>query len=115
MTGGCGEPAEEELFTETQRALAETLGDPCEGLELSEASERDVNDQSPECAPGYCVTRGGDPGASDGVGFCSCRCDGPDGTGPFCNCGKGFVCEHFLDDLGLGGSELAGSYCLPSR
>ena len=109
----CGDPSEEEVFTETQGALAKVLGDPCASYPIENSNEIDVNDQSPECDPGYCVTRGGVPGASEGEGVCSCRCDGPEGTGPFCACGDGFACEHLIDDLGLGDRYLAGSYCMP--
>ena len=44
--------------------------------------------------------------------ICSCRCDG-DGPGPYCTCPESMQCEHLVDDLGLGHSELAGSYCIP--
>jgi hypothetical protein len=46
---------------------------------------------------------------------CSCRCDGPAGTGPFCSCPIGFQCvpliEFALPDGGAG-SDLVGSYCI---
>lgn len=44
--------------------------------------------------------------------YCSCRCDGPAGTGPFCACPTGYECTHLVDDIGLGHAELAGSYCI---
>ena len=43
---------------------------------------------------------------------CSCRCDG-DGPGPYCTCPDSMQCEHLVDDLQLGGPDLAGSYCIP--
>jgi hypothetical protein len=46
---------------------------------------------------------------------CSCRCDGPEGTGPFCACPAGFECRKLVDDLGLpppGPYLLSGSYCI---
>jgi hypothetical protein len=43
--------------------------------------------------------------------YCSCRCDGPDGTGPFCACPSGFECTNLVPDIGSH-AELAGSYCL---
>lgn len=48
---------------------------------------------------------------SDAV-YCSCHCDGPAGTGPFCACPEGFECTKVIPDLGFPGSELAGSYCV---
>jgi hypothetical protein len=74
-----------------------------------------------------CTTPDGDPvtaavlpqlaerPASDAV-VCSCRCDGPDGAGPYCACPDGFVCQHGLvESTGL--SDLAdrsyaGGYCV---
>jgi hypothetical protein len=47
--------------------------------------------------------------------MCTCRCDGPEGSGPFCGCPTGFTCAKALDDLGLGGDDVAGSYCVPSE
>ncbi len=44
--------------------------------------------------------------------ICSCRCDG-DGPGPYCTCPDSMQCEHLVDDLQLGGADLAGSYCIP--
>jgi hypothetical protein len=48
----------------------------------------------------------------DDAVYCSCRCDGPEGTGPFCACPSGFECAHLVDDTGNGHAELAGSYCI---
>jgi hypothetical protein len=77
------------------------------------------------CAYGSpdCTTPGGEPvttdvkpqllsrSPSDAV-YCSCHCDGPEGTGPFCACPGGFECLKLVDDIGLGHAELAGSYCI---
>ncbi len=49
--------------------------------------------------------------------YCSCRCDGADPNGKYCDCPDGFACTK-LDDLDLGAavargsSQLAGSYCV---
>jgi len=43
--------------------------------------------------------------------ICSCQCAG-EGPGPYCTCPDSMQCEHLVDDLGLGNSELAGSYCI---
>jgi uncharacterized OB-fold protein len=44
--------------------------------------------------------------------YCSCRCDGPDPNARYCKCPTGFTCTELLKDIGLGSSELAGSYCI---
>ncbi len=44
--------------------------------------------------------------------ICSCQCDGY-GPGPYCTCPDSMQCEHLVDDLQLGESQLAGSYCIP--
>jgi hypothetical protein len=49
--------------------------------------------------------------ASDAV-YCSCRCGGSDKLGRYCRCPEGFTCTELLRDVGLGSSELAGSYCI---
>ncbi|HVW30478.1 MAG TPA: hypothetical protein VHC69_34210 [Polyangiaceae bacterium] len=43
--------------------------------------------------------------------YCSCRCDGPAGTGPFCACPSGFECKSLIDGLSSS-SDAAGSYCI---
>jgi len=44
--------------------------------------------------------------------YCSCRCAGPEGTGPFCACPAGFECTELVPDLGpLGVQNFGGSYC----
>ena len=49
--------------------------------------------------------------ADDAV-YCSCRCDGPDPNARYCKCPSGYTCTELLKDIGLGSSELAGSYCI---
>ena len=44
--------------------------------------------------------------------ICSCQCAGS-GPGPYCTCPESMQCEHLIDDLGVGGEALAGSYCIP--
>ena len=45
--------------------------------------------------------------------YCSCRCDGPAGEGPYCACPSGFECAHLVDDYGTGTeSTFSGSYCI---
>ena len=49
--------------------------------------------------------------------YCSCRCDGADPNGKYCECPDGFACTKLEDlDLGAavarGSSQLAGSYCV---
>jgi hypothetical protein len=50
---------------------------------------------------------------SDAV-YCSCRCDGPAGTGAFCACPTGFECAPLIQDIGVGQRNLVGSYCIKS-
>jgi hypothetical protein len=48
--------------------------------------------------------------------YCSCRCANPEGRTDdgqrYCRCPDEFVCQHLIDDLGLGNTELLGSYCI---
>jgi hypothetical protein len=46
--------------------------------------------------------------------YCSCRCDGPDDNARYCKCPDGYSCERLVEDLGLGVSQLSGSYCVRS-
>lgn len=43
---------------------------------------------------------------------CSCRCDGPEGEGPFCGCPSGMECVELIKDIGVGRKDVAGSYCI---
>jgi hypothetical protein len=47
--------------------------------------------------------------------YCSCRCAGSTKDAPYCECPSGFSCEKLIDDIGLGNSQLAGSYCVRSN
>ncbi len=46
--------------------------------------------------------------------FCSCRCDGPAGQGPFCGCPSGMICEPDLVPRSPvdRSDRYAGSYCV---
>jgi hypothetical protein len=44
--------------------------------------------------------------------YCSCRCNGPDENARYCECPSGYTCAELVDDLALGGGQLAGSYCI---
>ncbi|MEI9938857.1 MAG: hypothetical protein WDO69_16690 [Pseudomonadota bacterium] len=48
---------------------------------------------------------------ADKAVYCSCRCDGEDSNARYCKCPSGYACTHLVDDLHLGGAQLAGSYC----
>lgn len=53
--------------------------------------------------------------APDDSVYCSCRCDGPEGTGPFCECPSDFECRPMIADFGGASSaaeNLTGSYCV---
>jgi hypothetical protein len=49
---------------------------------------------------------------ADKAVYCSCRCDGDDKNARYCKCPSGYACTHLVDKLPLGGSQLAGSYCV---
>lgn len=51
---------------------------------------------------------------SDDTVYCSCRCDGPAGTGPFCECPTGFECTELIPIVVPQSSSVAGSYCVKS-
>lgn len=44
--------------------------------------------------------------------YCSCRCDGPSGTGPFCECPSDMLCEEKIVSRAREDLEYAGSYCV---
>jgi hypothetical protein len=52
-----------------------------------------------------------DRSANDTV-YCSCRCDGPDPNATYCECPSGFACVELVENIGLGGGNLPGSYCI---
>lgn len=43
---------------------------------------------------------------------CSCRCDGADAEDVYCDCPSGFECSLLVSPLGLGDTDLGGSYCI---
>jgi hypothetical protein len=49
---------------------------------------------------------------ADKAVYCSCRCDGDDKNARYCKCPSGYACDHLVDNLNLGGGQLAGSYCV---
>jgi hypothetical protein len=53
--------------------------------------------------------------ADDAV-YCSCRCDGPDPAGSYCQCDAGFECVERIAPLASGlDSDFVGSYCVRAR
>lgn len=56
-----------------------------------------------------CTTGCADPEDVATRTFCSCRCDGDPGTGPFCACPSGAHCEGLIAHGGRSG----GSFCVP--
>jgi hypothetical protein len=44
--------------------------------------------------------------------YCSCRCKGPDTSARYCECPSGYECSELVRELGIGASQLAGSYCI---
>ena len=50
--------------------------------------------------------------SADRAVYCSCRCDGEDKNARYCKCPSGYACQHLVDDVHLGGAQLAGSYCV---
>jgi len=45
---------------------------------------------------------------ADTAVYCSCRCDGQDKNARYCKCPSGYACTHLVDQLPLGGAQLAG-------
>lgn len=108
---GCGESRSSPPGSVTFDRLGVECGDARPIMD----SEVVVDDTAPECGEGYClyaadVARGARPSP----GMCSCRCDGDEGTGPFCACSDGFVCREEVRALGRIPTPLAGSYCVPA-
>lgn len=75
---------------------------------------------------GVCLTPAGDevtarvkPGLPDRpaaqAAYCSCHCGGPLGSGPFCACPSGMVCQLLLDapaQASVDPTSISGSYCV---
>lgn len=87
-----------------------------------ETTEVSIDTNSADCASGLCLVDNrvpyGAPAQAPGEqpesgAQCSCRCDGPAGTGPFCGCPDGFECTPLVHDIGLQSSaDVTGSYCI---
>jgi hypothetical protein len=43
--------------------------------------------------------------------YTSCHCAGANPDQPYCRCPSGFQCAELIEDLGLGSTEYAGSWC----
>ena len=116
MTGplglaGCGG----ESRSAHESAAFDRLGVECGEVGPVTGAEVILDDTAPECGGGYCLhSEDVARGAHQSAGMCSCRCDGPAGTGPFCACGDGFECREQVRALGVTSSELSGSYCVPA-
>jgi hypothetical protein len=96
-------------------AAFDRLGVSCGEVRAVASSEVVIDDAAPECEGGFCVHSAAvAPGGGESAGLCSCRCDGPAGTGPFCTCDEGFVCREQVSALGMTPPVIAGSYCLPA-
>jgi hypothetical protein len=112
---GCGAIADMEMFDQSNAALVANMGEACEIGPVG-ANETVVNDDDIACEPGYCVGQSGQWWTEGNTqGICTCRCDGPEGTGPLCDCGSGFECKELIKDFGLSNSNLVGSYCVPTE
>lgn len=111
----CGSVERTDMFSHSNAALVENLGQTCDAEPVL-GTEVIVEDDDEQCMPGYCVNRGGIPGADEGQGICTCRCAGPEGTGPLCDCGADYVCQDLIKPFdGLGGEHLVGAYCVPAQ
>lgn len=44
--------------------------------------------------------------------YCSCRCDGPEADGPYCECPGGFTCADLVPNIQLSEGQLIGGYCV---
>jgi len=98
----------------------EPVGEPCAPEYVPEGGfdelESYVEVGSLQCETRTCLVHGleGDlssPDADRHV-YCSCRCNGGDGSDQACACPDGFACEKVLNH---GGPAVAGSYCVRQR
>ena len=115
----CSDPGQRELFEGTQVSLAANVGDECDlGHFAADPDETIVEDQHPACGSGYCLWRHPDiePGTTGVPGFCTCRCDGPENSGPYCACPESYVCvQDVIEDLGSDHPSVlayVGAYCM---
>jgi hypothetical protein len=74
-------------------------GDRCKTPDLTK-------DVTPDVLPQLVARR-----PNDAV-YCSYRCKAPEPNAPVQECPEGFECREMLSDVGLGDSQLAGSYCV---
>lgn len=112
---GCGDVADLALFSRSNAALIQNMGEACD-LGALGPNETVVDDRVAACEPGYCVGQYGQAWSGDDQGICTCRCDGPAGTGPLCACGSGYECKELIKNFhGEIDDDLAGSYCVPRR
>lgn len=49
---------------------------------------------------------------AEDVVHCTCRCAGPDPNAEYCTCPSGMECVELVENLGIGGDDFAGSYCI---
>lgn len=102
-----------DLFEQSQAELAQEVGAQCELAPL-EAGEVVLEEQPENCGDfGLCLGIGPDVEGLEQLVMCSCRCDGPDGDGPFCACPDAYTCESVVEALDATSSRYAGAYCVP--
>lgn len=95
---------EAEVFSQTEAALQEHVGEQCTIDPLPTVGEVTV-EESATCGSAVCL-------GVEGQAYCSCRCSGPESAGPLCSCAEGFHCQdELIEDLGLSG-PYAGGYCV---
>lgn len=108
---GCS-ASEHELFENSRAIIAEGVGLACEVGELRPGEI--VIETSDACLAGsLCLGIAEDTGELPELQMCSCRCDGPQDTGPFCACPESYACTHVIEDLTVDSGQMSGSYCLP--
>lgn len=107
--------------------VASDTGEACEWETFPEGgfrgTELSIETESPACDESCLVYHlEGDPRADCTAGcsdpaeverrvFCTCRCDGPTGEEPFCECPSGFRCDPLFDGA-LAPPSVRGSYCV---
>ena len=113
----CGGQSKSYVEGGTTTATAPSyLGVACGEAKPVNQSEVVLESRSPDCGGEGVCFRGKDvaAGAASSAGMCTCRCDGPTASTPFCSCGDGFECRVEVLAIGLlANDEIAGSYCVP--
>jgi hypothetical protein len=102
---------------ESKRSAAQVddLGTTCGDARPVVDGAVEIESDTAECE-GVCLHSDAvAPPGTTSPGECSCRCDGPANTGPFCACATGYTCEPQIAAVGLGNDDLAGSYCVARR